>query len=167
MPEYILPLSDYQRRNRESEWNRLDAFTQGYIEALFFTENTPGWSYDDIAARPEEWREAREAREASELPEDSGFEDLALEALDEIKADCALFQRDNAKLLAQAYACVGGYGEAAAGRDFWYTRNGHGVGFWDRGLGQVGDDLAALCGWRTSFAEINPYLGDDGLVYLA
>jgi hypothetical protein len=27
------------------------------------------------------------------------------------------------------------------GYDFWFTRNGHGTGFWDRGLGEVGDRL--------------------------
>jgi hypothetical protein len=26
------------------------------------------------------------------------------------------------------------YDVEKAGRDFWYTRNGHGVGYWDRGL---------------------------------
>ena len=28
--------------------------------------------------------------------------------------------------------------------DYWLTRNGHGVGFWDRGLGPVGDRLIDL-----------------------
>jgi hypothetical protein len=27
------------------------------------------------------------------------------------------------------------------GHDLWLTRNGHGAGFWDRGLGEVGDRL--------------------------
>lgn len=31
------------------------------------------------------------------------------------------------------------------GHDFWLTRNGHGAGFWDRGLGELGDKLTALC----------------------
>lgn len=29
------------------------------------------------------------------------------------------------------------------GHDLWLTRNGHGAGFWDRGLGEVGERLAA------------------------
>jgi hypothetical protein len=29
-----------------------------------------------------------------------------------------------------------------AGSDYWFTRNGHGVGFWDRDLGDVGDMLS-------------------------
>lgn len=35
---------------------------------------------------------------------------------------------------------VAGDGEQN-GNDFWYTRNGHGVGFWDRGYEQTGDRL--------------------------
>lgn len=31
------------------------------------------------------------------------------------------------------------------GTDFWLTRNGHGAGFWDRGLGEEGERLTALC----------------------
>ena len=32
-----------------------------------------------------------------------------------------------------------------AGHDFALTRNGHGVGFWDRGLGEMGDMLTEEC----------------------
>jgi hypothetical protein len=31
---------------------------------------------------------------------------------------------------------------AQAGADFWLTREGHGTGFWDRGLDRAGDCLA-------------------------
>lgn len=30
------------------------------------------------------------------------------------------------------------------GHDFWLTRNGHGAGFWDRGLGARGETLSDL-----------------------
>ena len=32
-----------------------------------------------------------------------------------------------------------------AGHDFAFTRNGHGAGFWDRGLGEMGDMLTEEC----------------------
>lgn len=54
---------------------------------------------------------------------------------------------------------------ACAGHDFWLTRNGHGTGFWDRGLGELGQRLASYVGFQTSFPEVNIYLGDDGLVH--
>lgn len=39
---------------------------------------------------------------------------------------------------------VRGYDWTSAGHDFYLTREGHGAGFWDRGLGIVGDALTAL-----------------------
>jgi hypothetical protein len=45
------------------------------------------------------------------------------------------------------------------GHDFWLTRNGHGVGFWDRGYGDVGDRLTAA---SKKFRERDVYAGDDG-----
>lgn len=46
--------------------------------------------------------------------------------------------------------------------DFWLTRNGHGAGFWDRGLGQLGNDLTK---WAHSMGTADLYVGDDGLIY--
>lgn len=34
--------------------------------------------------------------------------------------------------------------EARAGHDLWLTRNGHGAGFWDRDLGELGDRLTKV-----------------------
>lgn len=54
-----------------------------------------------------------------------------------------------------------------AGHDFWLTRAGHGVGFWDRGLGDLGKQLSTLVGHGTEFPNIDLYLGDDLKVYAA
>lgn len=51
---------------------------------------------------------------------------------------------------------------ALAGHDFWLTRCGHGVGFWDRGLGKLGDDLTTAC---KTFGNIDLYLGDSQEVF--
>lgn len=48
------------------------------------------------------------------------------------------------------------------GHDFWLTRNGHGVGFWDRGLGDLGDKLTDVA---KSYGNCDLYVGDDGLIY--
>lgn len=37
------------------------------------------------------------------------------------------------------------------GHDFILTRNGHGAGFWDRGLGEIGDRLTE---WAKTFGPI-------------
>lgn len=56
----------------------------------------------------------------------------------------------------------GPYGSELAS---WLAKLGdHGAGFWDRGLGQVGDDLTAQA---HAAGEVDAYLGDDGLVYLS
>lgn len=49
-----------------------------------------------------------------------------------------------------------------AGHDFWLTRNGHGTGFWDRGLGELGDRLAAAA---KAYKEASLYVGDDGKLH--
>jgi hypothetical protein len=49
------------------------------------------------------------------------------------------------------------------GHDFWLTRNGHGAGFWDRGLGEVGDRLTSAC---RPYGEVDLYVGDDGDLYV-
>lgn len=51
---------------------------------------------------------------------------------------------------------------AQLGHDFWLTRNRHGTGFWDRGLGQLGETLTS---WAHSYGEQYLYIGDDNHVY--
>lgn len=42
--------------------------------------------------------------------------------------------------------------------DYWLTRNHHGAGFWDRGLGKTGDRLTSLA----YDGEYHVYLDDNG-----
>ena len=49
----------------------------------------------------------------------------------------------------------------ALGHDFWLTRNGHGAGFWDRGLGELGDRLTGLA---KPYGTVDLYITDDGKV---
>lgn len=49
-----------------------------------------------------------------------------------------------------------------AGHDFWLTRNGHGAGFWDRGLAN-GEALSALA---KSFGSADLYV-HRGRIYVA
>ena len=45
--------------------------------------------------------------------------------------------------------------------DFWYTRNGHGTGFWDGDY----EEGHALTDIAHSFGEVYTYEGDDHLLY--
>jgi hypothetical protein len=141
LPKFIL---DHGSPEAANGFKALDTFTQGYIEAMFFTSTG---SADD-----EELEHATVA-------------DLAPETLDKIRADCAKFQVDNRANLDEAIDCgrINGYDDEAAGRDFWYSRNGHGVGFWDRDLGEIGDRLHEAAKHR----EVSLYEGDDNRLYLS
>jgi hypothetical protein len=46
------------------------------------------------------------------------------------------------------------------GHDLALTRNGHGAGFWDRGLGESGDVLTA---WADSLGTLHIFHGHDSI----
>lgn len=99
----------------------LDDFTKAYIEALMWSasEDDEGHNLDDLA-----------------------FGAIAEETVEQMRADCEKFQQENDDLLQAAYSQEKvAYDAEHAGHDFALTRNGHGAGFWDRGLGDVGDKL--------------------------
>lgn len=98
-----------------------------------------------------------------------GFEDIASETWAKMHADCIAFREYAAPLLAEAevhpaYSQSGGEWSPLqrAGHDYWLTRNGHGTGFWDRGLGELGDKLTEA---SKLFGSVDLYVGDDGKVY--
>lgn len=141
MPEFILDMGSPEGARA---YAGLDDFTQGCIEAAFFTDTGPD-------------------QEADGLGDDASVAEIAPISLAKITADCMAFQQANAALLAQAYDRTG-YDPASAGRDYWFTRNGHGAGFWDRetlDAAGLGDRLSEACGR----SEMYLYRGDDGLIY--
>lgn len=163
MPEFVLNLG-----GQAKAFAGLDAFTQGYIEAMFFTseeslceDEDSEWDMPNVAVNTA----TMESRfVGGNTP---SFADLAPETVESIKADCEAFQISNAALLDSVYGVTGKYERAPydaerAGADYWFTRNGHGCGFWDRGLGEPGDALSAAA--RHSGRCL--YRGDDGLLYL-
>jgi hypothetical protein len=122
----------------------LDAFTLAYIEAMFFT----GIERDDYG-------------DDTERSKELGLSDIAPDALDSIREACATFQRVNAELLE-------GSEPSQAGHDFWLTRNRHGAGFWDRPNGTYPNDPdgETLTDISHDYGECDPYIGDDGKVYV-
>jgi hypothetical protein len=141
MPEFIL--------NNTAETNHpyisASDFVAGYVEALFFTNGDSG---DDD---PDSFNEL-------------GTGALSKEAIESIIKDCQAFEEAAADLLEEAYCRD--YEEEQAGRDFWFTRQGHGVGFWDRKAlqeGELGDRLSNVA---QKFRESYAYIGDDGAIYI-
>lgn len=139
----------------------LDEFARGYVEAMFFTNCDSG---DDNEHR------------ANEL----GVERLTRASVAAIKRDCDKFlghvMPDGCFARQWLNRVADSYDDAQAGRDFWFTRQGHGVGFWDRE--QINLDLfepinpaPGLGGWelRDDEAEQGPCRGNirDGLTEAA
>jgi hypothetical protein len=91
----------------------LDDFSKGYVEAMFFTNGDTG---DDREHLLNDW----------------GVERLTHASVAAIARDCAAFKESAGFALDFALGPMSGYSEEQAGRDFWFTRQGHGVGFWDR-----------------------------------
>ena len=91
-------------------------FIQGYIQCALWTG-----VYD----------------EKSDEIDSLTFDDIAQATVIKLVNDCTLFQQQ-AKLL------LVGLDQSQCGHDFWLTRNGHGAGFWDRNLGDIGDQLTAV-----------------------
>lgn len=128
MPEFILEIGSVEHQRT---FNALDDFTRGYIEALFFTDEEQLCEDSDGEREMPSVAFNMATMESRFVGGNSfGFADLAAETLESIKRDCEAFQRANSALLEAAYQRD--YDAEQAGRDFWFTRNGHGVGYWDR-----------------------------------
>lgn len=105
------------------------------------------------------------------MDENYGAEDIADDAMATMKSECAGFIRsiqpiikdhdDNAGA-SEYVECL--ISDDQFGHDFWLTRNGHGAGFWDRGLGKLGNDLSTAA---ETFGSSDLYVGDDARVYVA
>ncbi|AIA64682.1 hypothetical protein HL10_gp152 [Cronobacter phage CR8] len=119
----------------------LRAFIAGYFEALYFAESATG-------------------NDGEEIDNLAGYE-LSATAKEEGEQACARFLDWHGEKVNLAIAGSDDYDHTQAGRDFWFTRQGHGVGFWDRGLGMVGDDLSDAA---RSFGEKHVFIDDDGLI---
>jgi hypothetical protein len=88
------------------------------------------------------------------LDRDRTAADLDPETVTQPREDCDRFR-------ALAAGQIAGR-ESDAGHDFWMTRNGHGVGFWDGDWPEHGDELTAP---SHPFGECDTYPGDDGWLH--
>jgi hypothetical protein len=121
-------------------WDRLDAFTQGYVEALFAELDQ---------ARLAAYRAAPWGSRGREVPVRAAFSWLAPETLARIMEDCGRALRDRRS---------GYYAESAvAGKQFWAARQ--------EAFRSWGHAFAYQ--FRNDFPPLTLYLGDDGKVRLA
>jgi hypothetical protein len=133
--------------------SEIDDFTRHYLIAAL-------WSSSD--------------GEIESLLDEYSLDDLAPEAIAKAYNDCMKFQFAGVSLLGMAYEFYtesgmanhpdAGSPQACAGHDFWLTRAHYGVGFWDRGMGDLGRQLTELA---QMFPEVDLYVGDDGKLYFS
>jgi len=116
---------------------KINTMVEGYLEAMLWTDEDMLKEFNDI-----------------DLVD---FSMISKELLTQVINDCDAFYDKAEGLLNETDLPL-----EYIGHNFWLTRSGHGVGFWDRGLGKIGDDLTDICG---EFGEVDIYLGDDGLIY--
>lgn len=133
---------------------KLDSFTRAYIECALWTSE-------------ESLKEDASSHKADFIPAekwDVNIHALSDSALASIVEDCEAFQTDNSELLGKAKMAQDDYTDEKAGQDFWLTRNGHGAGFWDRGLGAVGRGLTNV---SKPYGSSDLYFGDDGKLHIS
>lgn len=110
------------------------------------------------------WSSTDESDERGGEPLDRNYtaQDIAPDTLAKMCEDCYKFALDNVVWIMGAQRIDPSYTDGHAGHDFWLTRNGHGAGFWDQELGDIGEILTSAA---QAFGEYNLYLGDDGMIH--
>lgn len=106
----------------------LDEMIVAYVEAAIWVGLD--WDHCDQFAEHEEkgcTRECVENGNPAALDELYSAEDLSKRARVDARVDCEAFVTAAGEDLSE-------WSAGQAGHDFYLTRNGHGTGFWDRGL---------------------------------
>lgn len=136
-------------------------FGSGFCHSLFFLEKIMDNLIEEFYLQAIEtllWSEC-DPDTMEPLDNDYSVDDVSEETKKELKEQCRDFVVNNFELLCQTPE---EYTFESAGHDFALTRNGHGAGFWDRGLGAIGKALTEQC---KAYGSFYLYAGDDGRLY--
>lgn len=168
----------------------IEAFIDGYVEAALWADCMPAEPTDEELVQHALERGATREYVADadtdrliadwrdsfmDSAETGGCESLDIRpgAREKMAKDCRDFVHYNADDLdAYVEACLSGERmsfdpskgspESYAGHDFWLTRNGHGAGFWDRGLGDLGERLTEAAKAYNTADDHTPVNCGDG-----
>ena len=125
----------------------INEFVSGYMVAIL-------WAERDLN---------REDENDDATLSDDGYtpEDFTDETRDALRADAVAWYWRNRRTLRAAYDEQSDYTPERAGHDYYFTQAGHGVGFWDRGLDDIGRALTDAC---RPHREFNLFTNDAGRV---
>jgi hypothetical protein len=126
----------------------VDAAIAGYLEAALWATNADHLDPEGSGA-------------AGSLDDHFSIDDIAPEALVQVREDVTAFCQDNARDLS-AVALSGHLGRV--GFLFFLNRNGHGSGFWDEGNAPA---FTRLSDAAKAYGSQDFYAGDDGKVHAA
>lgn len=129
----------------------LNAAVRGYIEALLWSESCNGTDTDCEHTTDDPMDCDRS------LSDHFRPDDLTDDAQRQILTDVADFLTANE-------ADVADLDPEKVGHDFLLTRNGHGTGFWDRGLGERGERLTVAC---KPYGEVCAYADAYGKIHIS
>lgn len=90
------------------------------------------------------------------LDDKYSIDDIDEESMKKADALCDKFRNEAGPLLDEI-------DDEQGGHDFFLTANRHGVGYWDRGLGEVGEKLTEIA---HKYGEIYFYVGDNGKIHI-
>ena len=136
--------------------HHMDQVITAYIECALWSESCQGTATqahsDPSTCRGEDCD--------SSLSHDLNFgiDDLSAACARDMEADIEGFVKS---CLEERPNVFDGITPDMIGHDFWLTRNGHGAGFWDRGLGERGDWLSDMA---KPFGEARLYVNNNGEV---
>ena len=127
-----------------------------WIKATEESENLEDYVYDYLSTAL--WASG-EDEEGELLDLNYDTDDFSPETIEKAKQDLREFEIEAGETLKEAVNEMG-YGYEDVAHDFWMTRNGHGVGFWDRT--EIKGQGKTLAGIAKTFPEVNVFVGDDG-----
>ncbi len=90
--------------------------------------------------------------------------DFSQDANDRIAQDVTAFI--NANIAAISEAMADGATAIQIGNDLHFTRNGHGVGFWDRPETYTTNTANRLTNAAKFMPNVSAYIGEDNLIYI-
>lgn len=129
--------------NQSSQKPLTDDFARkimlGYLEAALWTEEERlGQEYDDLDFNVHNFTE-----------------DAEIDVYEDIRKFISVLSEKTI-----AFLKADGIEPSQIGHDLWLTRNGHGAGFWDRGLDEeITKDIMDSV---KNLKELNLFVGDDG-----
>lgn len=167
-----------------------EAFIDGYVEAALWADAFPldpvvtdlengKWKVTikdetfEFDNQEDAVKEATSLRDNMETGGLNETHEIDAAGLEKMTPDCERFIKENeADLLLyveQIQDTIDNYDgnddrrpESWAGHDFWLTRGGHGTGFWDRGLGELGERLSEAARKYGEPDDHRPYaISDD------